>query len=322
MPVTIRLSIRKILSLPVRVLTYFAVGSAIKSIDARPAGIGDLAVGLWIAEGARHNGEKVFFVSGGQDPIVRAFGHEVVSSPTDDCMLLGGGSPVYNEELHTSSLDASPRTLRWQRSMGWDFSPRRPILSGLNANALKWASEMLEGKPVAVIAPRAAHGSRSLPLQKWIRTAWSLHDDGIRTIAIDREREVVEPFPHYAFGYDWQHVLALLSLARVVAGNDSGIPHLSATIGVPTVVAMGPTVGPIIFGHCSDVVRQVSRPDIPCFGCHFRHDKGYRIACDHGCEALSMISWMTLQSEIVRAMVGPEKCDLQICSLGDSKSIV
>lgn len=217
-------------------------------------------------------------------------------------MQLGGASRVYAEELDTSASDHSPRPIRWQRTMQWSFTPLRPKLAALNPAALEWATAMIEAKPVVVIAPRAAHGSRSLPVQKWIRTAWALHEQGVRTIAIDRDKDAVTCFPMYAYGYDWQHVLALLSLAAVVAGNDSGIGHLAATIGRPTVVAMGPTVGPIIFGHCLDVVRQVNRPDVPCLGCHFRHDKGYRIACDHGCEALSMIGWRDLMTAITAAL--------------------
>lgn len=273
-----------------------------KSIDACSAGVGDLAIGLWIAEGARAQGEHIFFVSGGYDPVVEAFGHQTVRHPTTDCMLLGGASIAYGDELRTSVDDRSPRTLRWQATMGWDFAPVRPKLTDLNSDAVRWATEMMEGKPVVIIAPRAAHGSRSLPMQKWIRTAWSLHEEGVRTIAIDRDKDVVLPFPLYAYGYDWHHILALLSLSAVVAGNDSGIPHLSATIGTPTVVAMGPTVSSIIYGHCMDVVRTVERSDIECFGCHFKFEKGYRVACDHGCEALSMISWVSLKEEIKRAL--------------------
>lgn len=241
-------------------------------------------------------------MSSGYDPIVRAFGHVAIPEPTADCMLLGGGSRVYDEELKTSVEDASPRSLRWQRTMGWSFHPCRPQLGGLIDAAIAWATSMVEAQAVVVIAPRSAHGSRSLPMQKWIRVAWALQEEGVRTIAIDRDQDAVQHFPFYAYGYDWQHVLALLSLSAVVAANDSGIAHLSATIGRPTVVAMGPTIGTIIFGHSTDVVRQVTSEQIECRGCHFRFEKGYRVACDYGCEVLSMISWSRLKSEIRSAL--------------------
>jgi ADP-heptose:LPS heptosyltransferase len=185
--------------------------------------------------------------------------------------------------------------------MGWEFTPCRPKLTCLSNSAIDWATSMTS-EPSVVIAPRAAHGARSLPIQKWIRTAWALQAEGVRTIAIDRDKEVLDAFPFFAYGYDWHHLLALMSLSTVVAGNDSGIPHLSATIGRPTVAAMGPTVDSIIFGHCTDVVRVVGQREVDCFGCHFLYDKGYRVACDRGCEALSMVSWKLLKAEIERAL--------------------
>lgn len=135
-----------------------------------------------------------------------------------------------------------------------------------------------------------------------MRLAWSLHSEGIHTVAIDRSKDVVEPFPFFAFGYDWNHVLALLGKASVVAGNDSGITHLAATVGVPTVAALGPTDRSIVFGHCLDVLRSVGMESVNCFGCHFRYDKGYRIACDHGCEALARTPWESLEAEIRAAL--------------------
>jgi hypothetical protein len=278
------------------------VGSITKSIDARSAGVGDLAVGLWIAEGARAQGEEVLFTSGGYDQVVKAFGHATTEVPTDECLQLGGASAAYADELGTSEQDPSPRTYRWQRTVGWSFQPLRPELISIRSAARNWADKIVDGQPMVVFAPKAAHGSRSLATQKWLRVAWALKEEGVRTVAIDRSKEVVEHFPFFAYGYDWEHVLALLSLATVVAGNDSGIPHLSATIGRPTVVTLGPTIESIVFGHCQDVVRVVSRPDVECFGCHFRFEKGYRVACDHGCEALAMVPWRALFCQVRSAL--------------------
>ncbi|MDX2064424.1 MAG: glycosyltransferase family 9 protein [Fimbriimonadaceae bacterium] len=273
-----------------------------KSIDARFGGVGDLAVGLWIAEGARQAGEAIDIVGGGYEPIIHAFGHRTVMDPTSDCMLLGGNSDVYAEELKSSRDDFAPRTLRWQRTMGWDFAPRRPQLQFLSPASYEWAATLVGAQPTVVIAPRAAHTSRSLPVQKWIRVAWALHEEGIRTVAIDRDKDVVHHFPLFAYGFDWTYVLQLVSLAAVVAGNDSGIAHLAVTVGRPTVVTMGPTIGSIVFGHSLDVVRLVTTAELACHGCHFHHAKGYRVACDYGCEALSLISAERIRDEIKTAL--------------------
>ena len=275
-----------------------------KTIDSRRAGTGDLLVGLWIAEAARAQGERILLVDEGRADVVRAFGHETASEPSEDCMALGSGSDTYETEIRTAGFDRSLRTERWQRTVGWDFGWRRPILRTLPDEVLGWAHAMAGDGPAVVIAPRAAYSTRTAPLQKWLRIAWSLHAEGIRTIALDGSKEVVDAFPFYAYGFSWSHVMALVSRAAVVAGNDSGIAHLAATIGVPTVAAMGPTDSEVVFGHCFDVVRTVTSSAVGCVGCHFQGDRGFQVACDHGCDALQTIPWHALRSAIVEAAEG------------------
>lgn len=273
-----------------------------KSIDSRPGGTGDLAVALWIAEGARAVGETVTFVEEGRADIVRAFGHQSASEPTEDCMPLGTDSPVYQEELRTSDQNRSARTERWQRTMGWHFPSKRPSFRILSEEATGWANAMVDGRPTVVIAPRAVFSTRTLPQQKWIRMAWALHAEGIRTVAIDGAQSAVDAFPFYAYGFGWTHTLALLSRAAVVVGNDSGIAHLAATIGVPTVAAMGPTDPEIVFGHCHDVLTPIVASSVECAGCHFAGHRGFQGACDHGCEALQAIPWRSLYDAVHQAL--------------------
>lgn len=271
----------------------------VKTIDACPAGMGDAMVGLWIAEGARAVGEKVYFVDGSYGEIIRAFGHETKPKRSKDCMVLGSGSDSYEAEMHSSHLDNSNRPVRWQRTMGWNFTATRPTIKSLPEEALNWAKAMHDGRPLVVLAPKANFESRSMPMQKWLRLAWALEKSGVRTIAIDRNKEAVEAFPFFAYGFGWSHIIALLASAHVVAGNDSGIPHIAATLQVPTVVAIGPTNPDIVFGHCKDYLVPISASGVECFGCHFRAEKGYQVACDHGCDALQSISWREVQSKIL-----------------------
>lgn len=275
---------------------------AAKTIDGSGAGMGDSVVALWIAEGARAVDEEIRFVEGHYSEVVRAFGYETTSGRSEDCMVVGSGSNTYEEELSSSSFDTSPRTLRWQRTVGWDFRPSKPNLRPLPEDALGWADAMADGRPLVVIAPKANIDSRSMPMQKWLRVAWSLADAGIRTLAIDGSKEVVESFPFYAFGFGWSHILALLSRAAVVAANDSGIAHLASTIGTHTVAAIGPTNPNIVFGHCLDVLTPIRSSTAGCTGCHFAGEKGYQVACDHGCEALQTIPWQIVKEGILNAI--------------------
>lgn len=266
--------------------------------------MGDSVVALWIAEGARSAGDEIAFVDSMHSPVVRAFGHAIVPHRSDDCMVLGSGSNTYEEELATSAVDRSPRTVRWQKTVGWDYPVIRPKLKSLSEDATNWARAMCDGRPMVVLAPKANFESRSMPLQKWLRLGWSLERAGYRTIAIDGRKEMVDAFPFYAFGFGWEHVVALLTQAAAVAGNDSSIPHIAATLGVPTIAAMGPTNDEIVFGHCRDTLTIVAAEGVECSGCHFRADKGYQVACDHGCDALQSISWTAMRYEIERLIAG------------------
>lgn len=277
-----------------------------RTIDARLGGVGDLAVALWIAEGARRAGDSIGVVSGSRGAVTAAFGHAEAASPSDDALELGTDSPAYQTELRTAE-DASPRTVRWQRTVGWEYAAARPVLGDLGAEARAFAAAMAEpGRPLVVIAPRTDYVVRRLPSQKWLRVAIALEAAGVRTVAIDGRKSAVEAFPHYAHGFGWASVLALLARAAVVAGNDSGIPHLSATLGIPTVAAVGPTDPRVVFGHALDAVTPLRTAAVPCAGCHFLAGRGYGRACDHGCEALQTLPWEAVRDAIL-ARVGGEK---------------
>ena len=264
----------------------------------RHGGVGDLAVALWIGEGARSRGETVPLVcAGGYADVARAFGQAIVENPTDDVLATGTESVSYRAEMATAD-ERTPRVHRWQTTVGWSYPPVRPAFRGGGEAADAWAREMTPDGPVVVLAPRANVGSRSLPLQKWLRVAWDLKARGVDVLAIDGSKEVVREFPRYAFGFDWPHVLALLARAAVVGGNDSGIPHLAATVGVPTVAAMGPTDPHVVFGHSLDVLTPVVAPAVACAGCHFARGR-YGVACDRGCEALDALPWALVRDAIL-----------------------
>lgn len=281
-----------------------------RTIDARLGGVGDVAVGLWIAEGARAAGERVAIVAGSHAEVVRAFGHELADGPSDDCLPLGTDSSPYQAEIRTANADRSPRAVRWQRTVGWGFPVLRPALSPLPDETADWARDMMDGRPTVVIAPRASYSTRSLPLQKWLRVAWALSAQGVRTLAIDGDRDAVKDFPLFAFGYGWPHVLALLERAVLVAGNDSGVAHLATTVGVPTVAVLGPTDPVVVFGHCLDVLTPVRDRTMPCVGCHFSGSGGYQAACDLGCEALDVLPWTAVRDAVLHALASRPPCQI------------
>jgi len=257
-------------------------------------------IGLWIAEGARAQGEEIGFLKCGRSDLVKAFGHMLVDGPGTENMRLGTGAKPYDDELRTAHQDQSPRTIRWQRSLSWNFEPRRPKIN-LAPDLLEWARNELKSGSAVIIAPKAHEGSRTAPLNKWLKAAWDLNRHAIRTVAIDANKSAVDAFPFFWYGLSWLHVAALIHESAVVAGNDSGIAHLSAAMGIPTVVMMGACRPEIVFGHCMENVTVLTGP-APCAYCHFSAARGFQAACDHGCDALCLVPSDQVTEAIISRM--------------------
>ena len=71
------------------------------------------------------------------------------------------------------------------------------------------------------------------------------------------------------------HLAAVLGRCTAFLGNDSGVTHLAAAVGVPTIALFGPT-DPRIWGPRGEYVRIV-RCEMPCAPC----DDLRRRACSH-----------------------------------------
>ncbi len=96
--------------------------------------------------------------------------------------------------------------------------------------------------------------------------------------------------PFYAYGYDIEALISIILAADMVVANDSGPAHLAGTLGTKTFAVMGPTNPQMVFGYCPDVTcLRVAEGDLSCVGCHFKADRGFRAACDQGCEALHIL---------------------------------
>jgi ADP-heptose:LPS heptosyltransferase len=74
--------------------------------------------------------------------------------------------------------------------------------------------------------------------------AQSLREDGERVTWIVGPAEAEMPLPHGArrwSGLDLRDLAGALSRCRLYVGNDSGVTHLAAACGCPTVVLFGAT---------------------------------------------------------------------------------
>ena len=279
------------------------------TIDSRRGGAGDLIITLWIAEAARRKEKDIkFLTTHSTSEIVRAFGFDVAREPSDDCMAIAGGSPSYEEEMNTAPSDLTPRVLRWQRTHGWDFGYERPVFlrDTISQDAWDWAEQVSKKNVTAskfvVISPQAHAPNRQIPTQKLLRLATSLRTHGIHWMAIGGESAVVKPFhPFASSGGSWSHVMALVSMADLVIGSDSGIAHMAATLGVKSLVIEGPTLSEIVYGHALDIVTPI-KSGAPCAGCYYHWNKGYQAACNIGCEAIDTIPWFVIRDQALEIL--------------------
>lgn len=274
------------------------------TIDARRGGAGDLLVALWIAESAKERGVEIKFIAHhAMMDLVRAFGFECVREPAGDCLQIAGGTPSYDAEMATAPADMTPRVVRWQHTHGWDLGYKRPMLLRDMIPAddwawAEWASQKnAPEKRFVIISPQAHAKNREIPVQKLMRITTSLRQNGAHWMAISGSAAPVAPFhPFGVSGATWLQTIALMSMADLVIGADSGIAHLGATLGVKTIVVEGPTISEIVFGHALDVVHPI-KSIAPCAGCYYHFQLGHQVACNYGCEAIETIPWFQIRDK-------------------------
>jgi ADP-heptose:LPS heptosyltransferase len=101
-------------------------------------------------------------------------------------------------------------------------------------------------------------------------------------------------------GFDLPELAAILSRAALVVGNDSGVTHLAALSGAPTLALFGP-FDP---AYWSPIGPRVGLVDAGC-GCTHRQDP--RDGCRQ-CDLLSSLDVETVW-EAVPALVQPSNAD-------------
>ncbi|MFN2530235.1 MAG: glycosyltransferase family 9 protein [Pyrinomonadaceae bacterium] len=109
------------------------------------------------------------------------------------------------------------------------------------------AAAGLGGRKFAVVHPAAAFATKQWAADNFARVAEFLADRGLATVAIaaPHETPVLETLTSSSkVGITVLHlslpeVSALLSKAQLFVGNDSGIAHMAAALGIPTAVVFG-----------------------------------------------------------------------------------
>ena len=112
-----------------------------------------------------------------------------------------------------------------------------------------WARHSLNGKAVLALAPGSGSRQKNWPATSYRAVAqWWMNQTHGTVIAIvgpvEEERGGLEPLLAHsvpALNLSLGQVAALLKQSTVYLGNDSGITHLAAAVGVRTVALFGPS---------------------------------------------------------------------------------
>ncbi|MBM3512921.1 MAG: glycosyltransferase family 9 protein, partial [Alphaproteobacteria bacterium] len=122
--------------------------------------------------------------------------------------------------------------------------PGIPLSADLEAAAIA----KLGPAPVVAISPLAARTEKTWPLERFVELARRLIQPPTRLVIVggSEDRPALDAFadlsPIALIGEaDLRLVAAMLKRARLFIGNDSGMAHLAAAVGAPTLALFGPT---------------------------------------------------------------------------------
>jgi ADP-heptose:LPS heptosyltransferase len=201
---------------------------------------------------------RLFTAEGDAATLARLAGHETIVA------WLGAGDPAFR--AHLATLDgAGPRRAIVARGIpgpaparhaAWHFldtlAPLGPLPATLPPVRLAadpaeraWAAAWLDARAIAA-GPIVLHPGAGAPAKVWpgmIALGRRLVARGLPVVAVTGPAEGAAEIPgaHAARDLSLRQLVALLERAAVFVGHDSGLSHLAAAVGGPTVALFGPT---------------------------------------------------------------------------------
>jgi heptosyltransferase III len=126
-------------------------------------------------------------------------------------------------------------------------------------------------RPLAVIHPGSGGAAKVWPAENFCALADRLASDGMQVVFLlgpvererlgDAEREGFSRAGVCIDGLDLSQVVQILTCVDLYCGNDSGVTHVAAAMGCPTLAVFGPS-DPVLYRPCGPRVEVVSeRPD-------------------------------------------------------------
>jgi predicted lipopolysaccharide heptosyltransferase III len=133
----------------------------------------------------------------------------------------------------------------------------------------------LGDRKIALIHPAAAFATKQWSVQNFARVAEALAERGFASVAIGTPHEwkLLETLIDEAsvriltFELSLPEVAALAARSQLFVGNDSGIAHIAAAVGTPSVVIFGSS-NVVHWRPWNKAAAEVVREEMPCQPCH------------------------------------------------------
>jgi len=133
----------------------------------------------------------------------------------------------------------------------------------------------LENQKLALIHPAAAFATKQWAAEKFARVAASLAERGFAPVAIGgpRDHEVLKSLIDHAtvpittLDLSLPEVSALAARSQIFVGNDSGIAHIAAAVGTPSVVIFGSS-NVAHWRPWNEAAAEVVMEEMACQPCH------------------------------------------------------
>lgn len=179
----------------------------------------------------------------------------------------------------------------------------RPVRIAPLAESMKDVRARLADAGVPLQKLVVIHTGPSWPVKHWPDSHWTRLVEGlearghavVQAGASGHDGNAEAQMPAVEGAIDWRDRLelpelaALLSLARLFVGIDSGPLHLAASAGVPVVGLFGPTDASSILPPMPEATAL--HADIACLGCHHHADGPlhWRSGCPHEVACMKLI---------------------------------
>ena len=133
----------------------------------------------------------------------------------------------------------------------------------------------IEDAKIALIHPATAFVTKQWATEKFARVAESLADRGFAPVAVGapQDREILKSMleqatvPITSLDLSLPEVSALAARSRIFVGNDSGIAHIAAAVGTPSVVIFGSS-NVAHWRPWNKAAAEVVLEEMPCQPCH------------------------------------------------------